>query len=68
MLTLAHFTWGNGLPAGVHEIDIINRMRKKRAWEEVLPPMDTPANIKTRSALITALEADEWAFREAVSR
>ncbi|OXU31100.1 hypothetical protein TSAR_016396 [Trichomalopsis sarcophagae] len=65
VLTLAHFTWGNGLPAGVHEIDIINRMRKKRAWEEVLPPMDTTANIKARSALITALEADEWAFREA---
>ena len=28
--------------------------------------MDTPDNIKLRSTLVTALEADEWAFREAV--
>lgn len=42
-------------------------MRRKRAWEAVLPPMDTPANIKKRSAIINALEIDEWAFRESVN-
>ncbi|KYM76353.1 AMY-1-associating protein expressed in testis 1 [Atta colombica] len=64
VLTLAHLTWEHGLPAGVHEIHIINRMRIKRAWEAILPPIDTPANIKMRNSIITALEIDEWAFRE----
>ncbi|XP_018311695.1 protein MAATS1 [Mycetomoellerius zeteki] len=64
VLTLAHLTWGHGLPAGVHEVQVINRMRIKRAWEAILPPMDTPANIKMRNSIITALEIDEWAFRE----
>jgi len=39
----------------------------KRAWEAIVPPMDTPANIKMRSSIITALEVEEWAFRESVS-
>ncbi|XP_014485306.1 PREDICTED: protein MAATS1-like isoform X2 [Dinoponera quadriceps] len=36
----------------------------KRAWEAILPPMDTPANIRMRNSIITALEIDKWAFRE----
>lgn len=67
MLALAHLTWEHGLPAGVHEVHVINRMRMKRAWETILPPMDTPINIKMRNSIITALEIDEWAFRESVS-
>ncbi|XP_011494481.1 PREDICTED: protein MAATS1-like [Ceratosolen solmsi marchali] len=65
VLMLKHFRWGMELPAGMHELEIINRMRKRRAWERILPPMDTLANIKIRSALIADLENDEWAFREA---
>lgn len=42
-------------------------MRKKKAWEAVLPPMDTPINIKKRTAIINALEIDEWTYRESVS-
>ncbi|XP_018355395.1 PREDICTED: protein MAATS1-like [Trachymyrmex septentrionalis] len=64
VLTLAHLTWEHGLPAGVHEVHVINRMRIKRAWETILPPIDTSANIKMRNLIITALEIDEWAFRE----
>ncbi|XP_014216880.1 cilia- and flagella-associated protein 91-like [Copidosoma floridanum] len=64
VLTLQSFAWGNELPAGVHEVEIINRMRMRRAWELVLPPMDTPCNVKKRKVIITALEEDEWAFRE----
>ncbi|XP_058808309.1 cilia- and flagella-associated protein 91-like [Phymastichus coffea] len=65
VLTLTHLTWGKGLPAGAHEIELINRMRMRRAWERLLPPMDTPANAKTRVEILSALEAEEWAFREA---
>ncbi|XP_028046229.1 cilia- and flagella-associated protein 91 isoform X1 [Monomorium pharaonis] len=64
MLTLAHLTWEHGLPAGIHEVHIINRMRIKRAWEAILPPMDTPENIKIRNSIIMALDIEEWAFRE----
>ncbi|XP_043592074.1 cilia- and flagella-associated protein 91-like isoform X2 [Bombus pyrosoma] len=63
-LSIAHLSWNHGLQIGIHDLEIINRMRRKRAWEAVLPPMDTPANIKKRSAIINALEIDEWAFRE----
>ncbi|KOC68314.1 AMY-1-associating protein expressed in testis 1 [Habropoda laboriosa] len=64
VLSIVHLTWNHGLPVGLHELEIINRIRKKRAWEAILPPMDTPANVKKRTAMINALEIDEWAFRE----
>lgn len=50
----------------MHDIEIINRMRIRRAWEKILPPMDTEANIKLRTNIVAALEADEWAYRESV--
>ncbi|XP_046612988.1 cilia- and flagella-associated protein 91-like isoform X1 [Neodiprion virginianus] len=65
VLTIAHLSWGHGLPAGMHEVEIINRMRMKRAWEAILPPMDNATNIKTRTTIIEAMEIDDWAFREA---
>ncbi|XP_006623172.1 cilia- and flagella-associated protein 91-like isoform X2 [Apis dorsata] len=64
VLSIVHLTWNHGLQIGNHELEIINRIRKKRAWEAILPPMDTQANIKKRTAIINALEVDEWAFRE----
>lgn len=66
VLAIAHLTWGQGLPAGMHEVEIINRMRMKRAWEAILPPMDSEVNVKTRTMIIEAMEIDDWAFREAV--
>ncbi|KZC10921.1 AMY-1-associating protein expressed in testis 1 [Dufourea novaeangliae] len=65
VLTIAHLTWNQGLPPGVHELEVINRMRMKKKWEMILPPVDTPANIQMRVAILTAIEVDEWAFREA---
>ncbi|XP_015188803.1 PREDICTED: protein MAATS1-like [Polistes dominula] len=65
VLTVAHLTWGHGLPAGMHETDIINRTKMKRAWEMFLPPMDTEANIKIRKFITKALEEEQWAFRDA---
>lgn len=66
VLNLSHLTWKNGLPVGMHEIENINRMRKRRAWEKILPPMDSESNVKLRTKIVAALEADEWAFRESV--
>ncbi|XP_049963450.1 cilia- and flagella-associated protein 91-like isoform X3 [Schistocerca serialis cubense] len=64
ILTLAMLSWENGLPAGMHEVEIIERLRIKRAWEKVLPPMDNPENIQKRKDILEAIERDEWSFRE----
>ncbi|XP_064266341.1 cilia- and flagella-associated protein 91 isoform X2 [Passer domesticus] len=64
ILTLATLTWGRGLPAGQAEMEIIDRIREKRAWEAALPPMDSPSNIAKRLKMMEAMERKEWAYRE----
>lgn len=38
----------------------------KRKWEEVMPPITDLESIKKREEIISAMERDEWAFREKV--
>ncbi|NXO90745.1 CFA91 protein, partial [Certhia brachydactyla] len=64
ILTLATLTWGRGLPAGQAEMEIIDRIREKRAWEAALPPMDSPSNVTKRLKMMEAMERKEWAYRE----
>uniref|UniRef100_A0A8C3P1R9 Cilia- and flagella-associated protein 91 n=1 Tax=Cyanoderma ruficeps TaxID=181631 RepID=A0A8C3P1R9_9PASS len=64
ILTLATLTWGRGLPAGQAEMEIIDRIREKRAWEAALPPMDSPSNVAKRLKMMEAMERKEWADRE----
>ncbi|XP_030122096.4 cilia- and flagella-associated protein 91 [Taeniopygia guttata] len=64
ILTLATLTWGRGLPAGQAEMEIIDRIREKRAWEAALPPMDSPSNVAKRLKMTEAMERKEWAYRE----
>ncbi|XP_030809137.1 cilia- and flagella-associated protein 91 [Camarhynchus parvulus] len=64
ILTLATLTWGRGLPAGQAEMEIIDRIREKHAWEAALPPMDSPSNIAKRLKMMEAMERKEWAYRE----
>ncbi|XP_068038057.1 cilia- and flagella-associated protein 91 isoform X2 [Anomalospiza imberbis] len=64
ILTLATLIWGRGLPAGQAEMEIIDRIREKRAWEAALPPMDSPSNIAKRLKMMEAMERKEWAYRE----
>uniref|UniRef100_A0A8C5TGJ7 Cilia- and flagella-associated protein 91 n=1 Tax=Malurus cyaneus samueli TaxID=2593467 RepID=A0A8C5TGJ7_9PASS len=64
ILALATLTWGRGLPAGPAELEIIDRIREKRAWEAALPPMDSPANIAKRLEMMEYMERKEWAYRE----
>lgn len=47
----------------MHEIEIIERLRMKRAWEK---EMDTTENIEKRHKIITQIENSDWAFREEV--
>jgi hypothetical protein len=56
---------GSGLPPGVHEVQLLERARMKRAWEERCEVRDA-ADLEKRRNIIAAMERDEWAFREQV--
>ena len=55
---------GHGLPAGLAEVEMIERARIKRQWEASLPsPMDEEQANKRRK-MMEEQERMEWAFRE----
>uniref|UniRef100_A0A6I8P5U0 Cilia- and flagella-associated protein 91 n=1 Tax=Ornithorhynchus anatinus TaxID=9258 RepID=A0A6I8P5U0_ORNAN len=64
LLTLATLTWGRGLPAGLAEVEMIERAREKRAWEATLPPLNDLAQLDKRRRMVDEMERREWAFRE----
>ncbi|XP_072290354.1 cilia- and flagella-associated protein 91-like [Eucyclogobius newberryi] len=64
LLTIASLTWGHGLPAGLAEVEMIERVRAKRAWEATLPPLDDLRQLDKRRRMMEEMEAKEWAFRE----
>ncbi|GMF17753.1 unnamed protein product [Phytophthora fragariaefolia] len=53
------------LPIGQAELELIERNRKKRAFEASLPPMTDEASFLLRKAMLEAQETREWAYREA---
>ncbi|GMF10576.1 unnamed protein product [Phytophthora lilii] len=53
------------LPVGQAELELIERNRKKRAFEASLPPMTDEASFLLRKAMLEAQETREWAYREA---
>lgn len=64
LLQLAALTWGRGLPAGLAEVEMIERARAKRAFEATLPPLDDISQLDKRRRMMEEMEAKEWAFRE----
>ncbi|KAJ8283072.1 hypothetical protein COCON_G00055910 [Conger conger] len=64
LLTLLTLTWNHGLPAGQPEVEMIERMRLKRAWEATLPPLNDLAQLSRRRRMMDEMERKEWAFRE----
>ncbi|XP_016306325.1 protein MAATS1 [Sinocyclocheilus anshuiensis] len=64
LLTLATLTWGRGLPAGLAEVEMIERARMKRAWEATLPPLNDLSQLDKRRRMMEEMERKEWAFRE----
>ncbi|MEE6519532.1 hypothetical protein FKM82_031401 [Ascaphus truei] len=55
---------GCGLPAGLAEIEMIERAREKRAWEATLPPLSDLSQLETRRKMMDEHERMEWALRE----
>jgi hypothetical protein len=49
---------------GLREVEIIERARKRRIWENALPPITSPDEISMRAAALEAFEWEEWIVRE----
>ena len=49
---------------GLREVEIVERARKRRSWEMVLPPIRNPEEIASRVAAVEAFEWEEWIARE----
>ncbi|RZC37666.1 MAATS1-like, partial [Asbolus verrucosus] len=66
LLKLDFLKWGkarSGLPPGIREVQLLERARIKRAWEERCE-VRNPEDLERRKCIIAAMERDEWAFRE----
>jgi len=64
VLSIAHLKWGAGLPAGLEEVQLIQKLREKRAFEASLPTGTDEASLKLRKKLLEERELQEWATRE----
>ncbi|XP_076457468.1 cilia- and flagella-associated protein 91-like [Babylonia areolata] len=64
LLTLATLSYGRGLPAGLAEVEMIERARAKRAWEATLPPLSDLSQLEKRKKMMDEMERKEWALRE----
>mmetsp|Transcript_28860 Transcript_28860/g.65224 ORF Transcript_28860/g.65224 Transcript_28860/m.65224 type:complete len:707 (-) Transcript_28860:117-2237(-) len=64
VLTLTHLTYGQGLPATELELQIIERTRQKRLFQQMLPPPTDEFNLEVRMQLMEAQEFRDWADRE----
>lgn len=65
LLTLATLKYGEGLPAGLAEVKMIERARQKREFEASLPPMTDEASLTLRKKMMGEQELREWNLREA---
>lgn len=64
LLTLATLAYERGLPAGLAEVEMIERARAKRAWEATLPALSDMNQLEKRRAMMDEQETKEWALRE----
>ncbi|XP_071806204.1 cilia- and flagella-associated protein 91-like isoform X2 [Asterias amurensis] len=64
LLTLATLSFGHGLPAGLAEVEMIERARAKRAWEATLPSLNDVSQLEKRKRMMDEMERKEWALRE----
>ncbi|KAJ3192923.1 Cilia- and flagella-associated protein 91, partial [Irineochytrium annulatum] len=64
LLALATLTYGYGLPAGMSELEMIERARAKRAWEATLPKVVDQDSFERRLKMMEEMELKEWEERE----
>lgn len=64
LLYANYYTLGRGLPAGLAEVEMIERARVKRAWEATLPDLSDLSQLERRKKMMEEMERKEWALRE----
>ena len=64
ILTLASLSYQKGLPAGLAEVEMIERARQKREFEASLPPITDEASFALRKQMMEEQELREWSHRE----
>lgn len=64
ILHLRGLNFGDGLPAGLAEVQHIKKLREKRAFEATLPPLDDVDRLPLRLKMIEEWETREWAERD----
>jgi hypothetical protein len=64
ILELKEFSFGKGLPASMYEIELITKMREKRAFNDALPPLSDESCFQLRRKITQQQEVREWAFTE----
>jgi len=64
ILSLQGMNQQHGLPAGLIEVEKIEREREKKEFELSLPPMTDEASFMLRKKMMAVQERKEWARRE----
>merc|ERR1719446_1485979 len=64
VLTLASLNFKAGLPAGLTEVQMIERARQKREFEASLPPSTDEVSLALRRKMMSEQEMREWDMRE----
>ncbi|ESL11851.1 hypothetical protein TRSC58_00390 [Trypanosoma rangeli SC58] len=64
VLGIRELKWNDGLPAGVEEVELIQRLRRRRALEASLPPESDAKSCEVRHRALYDLEVQERKERE----
>ncbi|KAG5455133.1 Cilia- and flagella-associated protein 91 [Clonorchis sinensis] len=68
VLTLATLGYKKGLPAGIHDVDMIERARERHQIEASLEPYSqiasSPRKVEKRRKILREMELREWYYRE----
>ena len=64
VLSIANLRFNKELPASMAEMELIEQMREKRAFENALPPTSDEACFSLRRKLMEEQEVREWNKRE----
>jgi len=64
ILAIQELKFGHGLPAGLKEVEYIDRVRRRRAIEASLPALTDAKSMKERQQILEELEWTEWRERE----
>ena len=64
VLTIDTLVYGEGLPAGLAEVEMIDRIRRRNKVQANLPQGNDPASMGKRLYALESLERTEWGERE----